>query len=394
MIALGAEVSAIAEGDNAEQVEEEGDHSLRPWLSYTNARDWRAQKVVWPDLIGSLHEAGLLSNSVAGAWSGDDQYADGEAGSDSAGVAQSEAWYHSLMHIPGVALIEKFFDPSLVSDYYDPFGPQFKLGIDVAQPYRLGWWSYNDIVFMPEAKARGVGGKLQVTELNSWVRYATPLNERTLFTYTLSMNGKFWQGPSGVALPYDNNQIISDFQLAVQTPYDWTIQAGLTPQFNSDFKGGLTGKGFFLDGRATAIKRLSPNWQIALGAEFLDRVHNRIIPYGGVVWTPSDRWEFRLLFPKSRVSYYAGNYRGVDAWLYAAAEYNVDAFAIFREAARTNEQVEMQDYRLLLGCNMQCGRLITFVEGGYVMRRHLRFSGPDPQFDVAPTAMIRAGFTF
>ena len=360
----------------------------RSWLSSTDTRDWSAQEVTWPDLLEPLRGTRLFPELKSR--SDDEQESDGESNT----AKLQETWYGALMHLPVVVLAEKFFDPSLVCDYYDPFGPQFKLGLETAQPYRLGWWSYNDVVFMPAAAARGVSGNLQVTELNSWVRYATPLSDRSLFTYTLSMNGKFWKGPSGVALPYDNNQIMSDFQFTLQGPSDWIVQVGLTPQFNSDFKGGLTSRALFLDGRAVALKRLSPHWQLALGAEFLDRVQNRVIPYGGVVWSPSDRWEFRFMFPKSRISYYAGNHRGVDTWLYAAAEYNVDAFAIYREASRTNEQVEMQDYRLLLGCNAQYGRLITFLEAGSVLRRQLRFSGPDPRFDVAPTAMVRAGFTF
>lgn len=364
----------------------------RSWLSSTDTLDWSAQEVAWPDLLEPLR--GTKWFPVLKSPTDDEQEIDDNEDGESRTSHLQETWYGTLMHHPVVVLAEKFFDPSLVSDYYDPFGPQFKLGLETAQLYRLGWWSYNDVVFMPAAAARGVGGKLQVTELNSWVRYATPLNDRALFTYTLSMNGKFWQGPSGVALPYDNNQIMSDFQFTLHGPSDWVLQAGLTPQFNSDFRGGLTSQALFLDGRAVAFKRLSPHWQLALGAEFLDRVQNRVIPYGGVVWSPSDRWEFRFLFPKSRISYYAGNVRGVDTWFYAAAEYNVDAFAIYREASRTNEQVEMQDYRLLLGCNAQYGRLITFLEAGSVLRRHLRFSGSDPQFDVAPTAMVRAGFTF
>ena len=38
---------------------------------------------------------------------------------------------------------------------------QFLYGIDQAQPYKYGWLSYDDIVYLPTAHAHGVSGSMQ-----------------------------------------------------------------------------------------------------------------------------------------------------------------------------------------------------------------------------------------
>ena len=46
--------------------------------------------------------------------------------------------------------------------FYDPFSAQFAFGAAGTQPYRLGWYSYNDFVLMPDAHTT-IGGDLNRT---------------------------------------------------------------------------------------------------------------------------------------------------------------------------------------------------------------------------------------
>lgn len=282
--------------------------------------------------------------------------------------------------------------PEGVEGLYDPFGPQFAYGNAGFTPYRTGWFSYDDFVFVPSSPARGTAGSLQVTEWNSWMRYARPVGNDVVVAWTGAFNSKFWQGPSGVPLPGDGDQLVSDFQVLFPERGRWGAQFGITPQVNSDFRRGLTRGALFLDGRAAVTYRPNDEFQWVFGAAYWQRARTLVVPYGGLVWTPDSRWECRLLFPKSRVSRYLGKTRGTDFWAYASAEYDVEAYQIsLEDAAQTKERVEFSDWRALLGVNAQRGRMSLFAEAGWVFDRHVRFGGPTRGFGLSDAAIVRTG---
>jgi len=222
--------------------------------------------------------------------------------------------------------------------YYDPFTRQFAYGSAGVQPYRLGWSSMDEIVVMPKATAT-VGGQFQDVEWNSQVRYSRVLPDSLVFSWSPAFNGKWWTGPTGLNLPPENSQLVSDFQLASAWSSPWNWQVGITPQINSDFERALNSNAFLMDARAVVLYRPAQEWTLAVGAAFWNRASDHLIPYGGVIWSPGDRWEFRLLFPKSRISYYTGNYWGCEVWGYVSGEYHLDAYQVdiqgrvFRRAA-------------------------------------------------------------
>jgi hypothetical protein len=89
---------------------------------------------------------------------------------------------------------------------------------------------------------------------------------------------------------------------------------------------------------------------VALGVAFWNRVDNFLIPYAGVVWTPNDYWEFRIMFPKSRISYFLGNWWGSAAWVYCGLEYNVEAYQISLVGpSGQDEKIQIADYRAVVG---------------------------------------------
>jgi len=204
--------------------------------------------------------------------------------------------------------------------FYDPFTRQFAYGSVGVQAYRLGWFSYDDFVFMPRARA-SVGGEFQNVEWNTWLRYSRVVNESMVFAWNAGLNGHFWTGPTGIALPADGDQLVSDFQLSSFWNGPWNWQIGVTPQINSDFTRALNSNSFMVDARAVLLYRPVAEWMLAIGAAFWNRASDHLIPYGGVIWAPNDRWELRLMFPRSRISYYIGNICGFETWGYISGEY-------------------------------------------------------------------------
>ena len=140
--------------------------------------------------------------------------------------------------------------------------------------------------------------------------------------------------------------------------------------------------------------RASENWSFVVGVAFWDRVNLLIVPHVGAIWTPNDRWEFRLLFPKSRASYYLGHWGDTDIWLYGEAEYHVEAWQDTIDTPSIHDRIQIEDERVNLGVRWDHGRYSTFIDGGYVFNRHAKFAGALPGFDIENMGMIRAGLRY
>jgi len=265
--------------------------------------------------------------------------------------------------------------------------------MDGVQPYRLGWYSYNDFVLMSNSPT-SMGGNFRDLQWNAWVRYARLNRNSTVFSWTGWGNGKFWAGPTGIELPPTAIQLISDFQLASAYRGPWNWQLGAAPQLNGSLEGQLNSNALMADARAVLFYRTSPQCLLAFGAAYWNRATDRIIPYGGVIWAPDSRWEIRAMFPKSRASYYLGRLRGADAWLYAAGEYNVEAYQVDIENPPASTRGEVSDYRMFVGASATAGIWTMFFEGGVVTDRHFRFRGDAPDFVMDDCALLRTGLLF
>ena len=131
-----------------------------------------------------------------------------------------------------------------------------------------------------------------------------------------------------------------------------------------------------------------------LGVQYWDRVNNIIFPYGGVVWNPNERLELRLLFPKSRISYFVGNFGNGSHWLYATGEYHVESYQISMPGVSGREEIQLTDWRLGVGLRSDHSWYDKYIEIGYVFGRQNIFSGNQPGFDVNNGIMARFGVRF
>lgn len=281
-------------------------------------------------------------------------------------------------------------------NYYNPLSTQqFAYGCAGATPHRLGWSNRQEAVYIPSASTSGADGSFQDTEWNGAWRYSNLVDDGLLFTWTGMSNTRFWSGPEGIGFPPRAAQMIADFQWDTINPGPWNWQFGVTPQVNSDFQRQLTNDAYMVDGRVVGLTKLSPQLSLAVGAAFWNRASMHYIPYGGLIWSPDDRWEVRATFPKSRVSYYLWNHDKSDWWLYATGEYTINAYQInLEDAARTKDRAEFRDYRILLGLSMIRPNCSTYIEGGYITNRDVEFRGDIPGFSISDTWIVRAGIGY
>lgn len=280
--------------------------------------------------------------------------------------------------------------------YYDPYGFQASYGIDGYQPWRLGWSIYHDWAYLPLANANGgTLGQMQITEWNSNLRWSEIIAPGVIFTGTGYFNAHYWDGPGGIDLPGQVDQISADFELGFMTEGPWSAQVGFHPQIVDGFGAKLNSNAFNYDGRVILNYWVSPQWMWVAGVAFWDRVNLLTIPHVGAVWTPAPRWELRMLYPKSRISYYLGRRKCKDFWLYGTYEYTAEAWqANIGDPTVVHDRIQLTDDRFMLGIRWDSGRHSAFVEGGYVFNRQAKFAGPTPDFDLSSVGMVRAGFRF
>ena len=294
-------------------------------------------------------------------------------------------------------------------------------GANGPQPYRLGYSLWGDIGWLPNRPVSlPGGGKFEVFEANIGLNHTIPTWwSPWLFSLEHQFGYRGWSGPNSVNpapastspdrvdLPSSVYRLGWDFRF--ETPLNsqfapFALTFAFNPSINSDFDQHLTRNAYNFDGRGVLLWQLDPHFQVALGAGFWDRVHDRIIPYAGFVWLPDDRWEFRIMWPQSRIQYYCGNYMGEDVWLYASGEYHIESYQIASSTfvppppmggtvANRVDQVELEDYRILIGLRKSNPIVSGFIEGGWVFGRRVdqRF-GPD--FNINTGFIGRIGIRF
>jgi len=303
---------------------------------------------------------------------------------------------------PGVYYTDPFLGGSPSYPQQSPVGTYTNPGISTGavgpQPYRFGGATRLDFGFMPAASTTNGLGKFEILETNAALRYTWGVPENypdVIFAVTPEFNFRGWEGPQFLDLPGQVYRFASDFELSTPANNPISFQLGFTPSLGSDLDAGVTSDAFMFDGRGVMFLRVNPELTVALGAAYLDRVQDQIIPYAGVIWTPNDRFEARLMFPKARVSYLVGGYNNFATWAYGSLEYNVEAYQIgLRGPDGKNEQIQVQDYRALLGLRMDDGNVAGFIEAGYVFKRDVDFLHGTPDFGISSGFVTRLGIRY
>jgi hypothetical protein len=277
--------------------------------------------------------------------------------------------------------------------YYDPYN-SFGFGVYPPQPFRCGWSIRADAGFITRENLSGVfPGSMQINEYNIAGRYSAPISPGIIFSWTPEANIRTWSGPSSIPLPGSAYRFASDFELVFRNESPWSVQIGFTPQIGTDLKDNLDSNSYFWDGRGILFYRASPTFLIALGAAYWNRAHDRVIPYAGFVWTPTDRLEFNIMFPQSRISYNLGMLGNRGYWIYGTGGYNIEAYNIQLQGFG-KDRIQFADYRLMLGLRSEGPRMAAFIEGGWVLDRQVDFSYLIPGFTIGNGYMARVGVRF
>jgi hypothetical protein len=286
---------------------------------------------------------------------------------------------------------------------YNPFGQPaatYTFGLNGPQPFRYGWQARYDFGILPsEGTSNPNVGSLSIIEADLEKELNTPFGSGYTASIAPQFNLRFWDGPLGIAgmdagLPGEAYRLGLGLKLATPTYGAWQFEAGFNPALATDFNS-VSSDAWLFDGHAVAFFRASPQWMFAVGAAYWDRVDDIVLPYAGVVWTPNDYWEFRLLFPKPRISWFAGAPWGAPTWLYAAGEYHVEAYEVNVDPINQSTRVQFEDWRLVGGARAEFGAVTGFLEAGWVFGRDVNFGASfATDFEINNGFIARAGFRY
>ncbi len=205
-----------------------------------------------------------------------------------------------------------------------------------------------------------------------------------------------WDGPADLDadLPANAYSAYLDFQWVSDPNLPVGAELGFRLGVYSDFQT-LTSDSLRIQGLALGTARLTPTLVAKLGVVYLDRNDIKLLPAGGLLWTPTPQVRFDIFFPQPKLAAYLTTIGRHEVWGYVAGEYGGGAWTIER-TDDTTDRIDINDIRLSAGIEFTGPQGLTgFFEVGLVFEREVVYVvTPSDTFQPDDTYMLRAGIAF
>jgi hypothetical protein len=182
------------------------------------------------------------------------------------------------------------------------------------------------------------------------------------------MEFHFLSGPDQTDMPAR----VYDFSLAYQHrdrlgPLAFDVAASVLAA--SDFIGSAR-KGILFPGHAVGFLTVLPELNLVFGVDYVDRGDVKLLPVGGLIWTPRPDMRYEIVFPRPRAVFQLTE----DYRLFLAGELGGGSWAVER-VAFFSDLATYRDLRLCIGleCDNKKGPRSSF-EIGYLFDRSLKYS--------------------
>jgi hypothetical protein len=204
-----------------------------------------------------------------------------------------------------------------------------------------------------------------------------------------------WDGPSlpTADLPANAYSAYVDMQWASDPQIQIGAELGFRIGVYTDFET-LNNHSLRLQGLALGTARLTPTLVAKAGVVYLDRNDIKLLPAGGLLWTPTPQIRFDMFFPQPKLAGYLMTVGRYEVWGYGAAEYGGGAWTIERTSG--SDRIDINDIRVSGGIEWTGPQgFHAFVEAGYVFKRAVVYvETPSDSFNPDDTWMIRAGVAY
>ena len=230
---------------------------------------------------------------------------------------------------------------------------------------------------------------LGINDLELSSTFALPFlyNRQTPLLITPGFAAHFWQGPE--------SQPPTPADMPPET-FDAYLDAAWNPQVNQWFGGELDARvGVYSDfrgfdvqtvrltGSGLAVVTFNEAFKTKFGIWYLDRVAYKLLPVGGVVWSPNPDVRFDILFPNPKFSQRLTTMGDTDWWWYVSGFYGGGAWTIKRgpdsPLSGSLDLVNYNDIRIAVGLEFKRPRGLTgLFEIGGAFDRQLDYTSLSP----------------
>lgn len=319
--------------------------------------------------------------------------------------------------VPGVAQPPAAWDPYAIpgsqqptllpQDPYLPSNPIPYPGGAVATMTRFMQEIRFDYVFIPGTARNELG--FNSVDLSATFALPFLYNTQTPLLITPGFALHMWNGPE--------TDPFAPGYLPPRT-YDAYLDAAWNPQLSPVIGGELGFRiGVYSDfrkvveeslrfqGHGLAVVSFSPAMQIKAGVMYLDRIRIKLLPAGGIVWTPNPDVRFEILFPNPRIARRLWTRGNTDWWIYVRGEYGGGNWTIEQSDVLVGDPPVLTSYRDEYDYNdIRVGLGLEFdtpkswkglFEVGVTCDRELRFKSEIPRiFRPDPTVYLRAALAY
>jgi hypothetical protein len=257
--------------------------------------------------------------------------------------------------------------------------------------------------------------ELGINDVELSATFAFPMffNSATPLLVTPGFAVHYWNGPLSVPPP------MPPPDLPPRT-YDAYLDAGWNPQITpwlgseldvrvgvySDFNN-ITTQAIRYMGKGMLVLTFSPSIKLKAGVWYLDRNVVKMLPAGGICWTPNPDIYFNILFPNPKIGKRLTTWGNTDWWVYMSGDYGGGKWQITRDnglnpnpyVPDTNGMLDTFDYndiRVALGLEFNTIRQLhgMFEVGGAFSREVIYQSYLPHAYYPNNTVFVRAGLAY
>ncbi|WP_146575554.1 DUF6268 family outer membrane beta-barrel protein [Botrimarina hoheduenensis] len=202
-----------------------------------------------------------------------------------------------------------------------------------------------------------------------------------------------FEGPTTLQTP----AVVHDLQLSFATfrplTEKWFFRGNVIVGLYGDEHSLDDADAAQISGFAMGIYNLSPAWQWAIGAGYVNNADLAVIPVVGFI---HDRgWiKYEAMMPRPRIIVPLANESGVKSNVYVSGEFGGGVWAVQRDSGVT-EPLQLSRYAALIGYDRESlGGATWRYELGYVFGRELEYEDSGEAVDLDDSLIVRVGLSF
>jgi hypothetical protein len=201
-----------------------------------------------------------------------------------------------------------------------------------------------------------------------------------------------WNSPGALDLPAQVYDFYLDINWRSPITERFGLGFGVTPGIYGDFQQ-VNSDSFQVTGWCLGDFTLTPRLTLVGGVAVVRQLESRVLPVGGLIWTPNDATRFELVVPRMRVARRVSESMKGSLWTYVAGQFGGGSWAITFDDGSTT-LLTYNDLRIMWGVEwLTASRLSGVAEIGYVFSRDITAFDAS-QFTPTNSLLLRLGCTF